>query len=52
MISFMYAAVIMPVGRAITAIPISADIIVIMRPMEVTGEISPYPMVVIEMIAQ
>ena len=41
-----------PVGRAMMATPTSADSIVTNLPREVVGEISPYPMVVIEIVAQ
>jgi hypothetical protein len=48
----MYAAVIIPEGSAITATPTSADIIVTNLPAGVIGEISPYPIVVIDIVAQ
>ena len=37
LISFIYAAVMIPVGRAITAMPTRADTMVIIRPEVVTG---------------
>ena len=48
----MYAAVMIPVGRAMTAIPTRAEIMVMTLPAVVTGDMSPYPIVVIEIVAQ
>ena len=45
-------AVIIPEGNAIIAMPNIDDTIVTIRPIVVTGYISPYPMVVKETVAQ
>lgn len=51
-ISFIQPAVIIPAGNATIAIPMKEETMVIILPNVVTGQMSPYPTVVREIVAQ
>ena len=51
-ISFIQPAVIIPAGNATIAIPMKEETIVIILPNVVIGQMSPYPTVVREIVAQ
>ena len=51
LISSRYPAVMIPAGRATTALPIKADTIVISFPIVLVAKMSPYPTVVKEIVA-